>query len=725
MKAIGLRFVTAFAVVTLTGGTLFLSAPTARADGSQLKAALDDYAAGKLEDALKKLQEYVAANPGDDEVYGVLRTVDESVKLRALAAGGESERLMRYLLDKARPSVEARKRDPDRIKKLVDMAMSGDIDVRRHAGLELAMSSGDYAVPYLLPHLGDTEVEKVVNAMFAFHDIGAEAVLPLCEALTGSGDARLRKYVAALLGDLKDPRALPALRRATEKDADGDVKAKASDSIRRIRPDGVAMSAAASYVKLGQMYYNGEPTMISELDQVHNVWAWEGDGLVRYEVPAGIYSYVLAERHAAEALALDPSLLAARSLLVRATLSESLEAKAMGEKAPEAAKGAWDLAVSQGFDAASAALGDAVAQRNWDVAVEACRVLAATYGGQDLAGTALERAIGATERRVQYAAAVAALRMSPSKPFAGSQQVPALAAQAASETALRQVFVIDDMNEARNHMLQDLREGGYVVADETDGYRGVARVQATPTLDVVVVRGDLGAETALPSMKWKSTMAVIDELLADARTKNMRIVVVVGGGEAAVAAKKTFLTTKYGDKIAGYVEEPLVATAYLPIIEAAVKKGELSKGGAAALAIAAEAADAFAAANAHCSAWDFKVAIDPLANNAQEGANDEIKMNAVRALGNLRAGGSAALAAILKGDAKEELKVAAAKALGQVLSRNAATGDEIDVLIASAKAGGAVGSAAMGALGQAKGVSGDALRAAYGDHKMGLGTKGE
>ena len=726
MKAIGLRFVTSFAVVALASGTLFLKAPTACADGSQLKSALDDYAAGKLEDALKKLTDYVASNPGDDEVYGVLRSVDETVKLRALAAGGESERLMRYLLDKAKPVVEAKKRDPDKIKKLVEQALSGDIDVRRKAGLQLAMGSGDYAVPYLLPHLADAEVEKVVNAMFAFHDIGAEAVLPLAEALTGSADARLRKYVAALLGDLKDLRALPALRRAVEKDADGDVKAKAADSIRRIRADAVASSATASYVKLGQLYYAGDPIVISELDQVHNIWSWEGDGLARYEVAAGLYNYILAERHAAEALALDPSNLAARSLLVRATLAEMLEGKAMGDKAPEGLKGAWDLATSQGFDGANAALGDAVSQKDWDVAVEACRVLAATYGGQDLAGTSIEKALGASERRVQYAAAVAALRMSPSKPFANSQQVPALGAQAASETALRQIFVIDDQNAARNRLLQDLREGGYVVAEDSDGYRGVARIQSAPTNDVVLVRADLGAAAALPSARWKSTVAVIDELMADARTKNMRIVVAVGGSPAEIEAKKAFLTTKYGDKLAGYVEEPLVATAYLPIVEAAVKKGELSKGGALALAVAAEAADAFAAANSHCSAWDFKVAIDPLANNAQEGANDEIKMNAVRALGNLRAGGGAALAAILKSaDAKEDLKVAAAKALGQVLSRNAAAGDEVDALVAAAKAGGAVGSAAMAALGQVKGLSGDVMRATYGDHKLPLGKKGE
>src|SRR5207244_6878780 len=119
------------------------------------------------EEALKKLTEYVASNPGDDEVYRVLRTWDEKVKLHALAKQGEHERLMRYLLDKAKPAVEAKKRDPERIKKLVDDAVNGELDARRRAGMELAGSAGDYAVPQLLPHLAAADAEKVVNAIFA------------------------------------------------------------------------------------------------------------------------------------------------------------------------------------------------------------------------------------------------------------------------------------------------------------------------------------------------------------------------------------------------------------------------------------------------------------------------------------------------------------------------------------------------------------------------------
>ena len=725
MKATGLRFVSRVAAGAALVVGAVLAAPSARADGAQLKSALDDYAAGKYEDALKKLQEYVASNPGDDEVYGILKTVDERVKLAALARGGESERLMRYLLDKAKPVVAAKKRDPERIKKLAQDAVSGGIDERRRADLELATSSGEYAVPYLLPALADAEPEKVVAAIFALQYIGAEAVLPLTAAMDAP-DARLRSQVAAVLGDIKDPRALPWLRRAVETDKDDMVKQRAMAAIQKIQPQGTNKNAVQSFVTMGQRYLANDPSVLSSGEDVTNEWRWEGDGLVRYEVPVALFGARLAERHAAAAMALAPKDLAARSLLVRAVLAQRVGAGLMGEKAPEGLKDSWNLLVAQGYDPAAAALGDALETRDWDVAVEATKLVAQTYGKQDLGGSSIGRALQAPERRVQYAAAIAALRMSPPGPFENSQQVPSLGAQAASESAVRQVFVIDDQDAARGKLTQDLREAGYVVSDDRDGYRAIARLKAAPTVDVVVIRADLGASGVIPMEAWKDTISILDELQADLRTKNMKIVVVVGGESAdVISAKKEFLQKKYGEKITDFVEEPLVTATVLPKIEAVAQKADLNRERELAVKTAAEAADAFATTNSHCTAWDFKVAIDPLANNAKDGASDEVKSNSIRALGNLRAGGSAALAEIVKGDAKEEMKVAAAKALGSVLSVVPPTADEVDVLIAAAKAGGTVGSAAMQALGMARGLTPEQSQTLYNDHRPEIGKKGE
>ena len=54
-----------------------------------LKSALDDYAAGRYEDALKKLREYVASNPEDEEIFAVLRDADEKLLIEILTQQGE------------------------------------------------------------------------------------------------------------------------------------------------------------------------------------------------------------------------------------------------------------------------------------------------------------------------------------------------------------------------------------------------------------------------------------------------------------------------------------------------------------------------------------------------------------------------------------------------------------------------------------------------------------
>ena len=61
------RLRVAFLVVAAAMGVAGVVAPrVASADAEQLRSALEDYAAGRDADALKKLQEYVASNPGDD-----------------------------------------------------------------------------------------------------------------------------------------------------------------------------------------------------------------------------------------------------------------------------------------------------------------------------------------------------------------------------------------------------------------------------------------------------------------------------------------------------------------------------------------------------------------------------------------------------------------------------------------------------------------------------------
>jgi hypothetical protein len=245
--------------------------------------------------------------------------------------------------------VEARKRDPDAIKALVEQALTGEVDARKKAGWELAAKNGDYAVPYLLPALGDNDPAKVVNAIFALHYIGSEAVLPLTQAMA-TDDARLRGYVAVVLGDIRDPRALPALRRAVEKDTDDGVKAKAAASIQKIRPDGASMSAADSYACFGERYLANDPSASPSSTRSTTC----GSGRAAW--PATRSRAECASRRAAAPDAVPRPQPWRPLAAVRALLAQQAEARMMGEgpRPP----GGRRPAREPGFDATSAALAD-------------------------------------------------------------------------------------------------------------------------------------------------------------------------------------------------------------------------------------------------------------------------------------------------------------------------------------------------------------------------------
>src|SRR5688500_8705744 len=138
MKASRLRalFLAATAAFALAGA--FVAPRAAAADEAALKDAMQAYRENRFDDALVKLREYIAGNPADDEVYALLRDVEERVLLKALSQGDEHERLMKYLLGKSRPPAAEVAATAEAIKAKVDQALNApEFDVRRRAAMEL------------------------------------------------------------------------------------------------------------------------------------------------------------------------------------------------------------------------------------------------------------------------------------------------------------------------------------------------------------------------------------------------------------------------------------------------------------------------------------------------------------------------------------------------------------------------------------------------------------
>jgi CheY-like chemotaxis protein len=727
MKAIRLRAVLAWVgSVALVLGVLAGTRPAA-ADDSALAGALEDYASGKADDGLQKLRSYVESNPAPEDILTALRSADDAVIGKVLTMGGEHERLMKYLLVRARPAVESREADPAEVQAKVDQAVKGEsLELRRSAAMSLRQY-GEMAVPALYPYLAAQDPETVVNAMIAFNYLGEDATMALTQVLH-SDNARLRGFAAEELGEIRDRRAVGMLAMLRDSDSDEGVKQKATAALAKIGASGVR-SAADGLLATGERYYHHDRTIVSAFDATRNLWRWEDGQLVRYHVPAYLYPFQVAEELAGQALDIAPDNAAARSRLVRAILSQKVEGevlKAAGAgEPPESLGHAFDVAASQGYKAACDALGAALQSRDWDVAVEACALVARTFGGENLAGSPLGEALVAPEKRVRYAAAIAALHMSPPRGLQNADKVAALAAQAASESAVRQVLVVDDRDDTRSRLVMDLAHSGFVVGGESSGLAAVSRAKISPTLDVIIVRADLGDPSRRTPMEaHASALTVIDELLGDARTKDMRILVLVqDSSEATAEATKAFFQNKYGDKLKGFISAPLDTSAVVETVTAAAAAGNLSPDQERANRLAARAAAAFSTTDFSCTAFDLSVAVEPLSTAATEGPTPEVRLNAVKGLGNIRQGGAAALVKVLQTGDSDDLKAAAATALGNVLGSVKAEAGQVDALLQASLGEGPVAQAALSALGNVRGLTPEQRQKIYRDHKLPIAAK--
>ena len=437
----------------------------------------------------------------------------------------------------------------------------------------------------------------------------------------------------------------------------------------------------------------------------------------------------MAEECAADALALDPANSAASALLVRSVLRQRAEADALashGGSAPDSLNGARDVAKIYGFGTLSQALGDALNAADYDVAVACCDLYPDVYGNEDLGGNPLGAALESPEARVRYAAAIAALRMSPSSPFTNADKVATLAAQAAASGAVRQVLVIDDHADSRSKLVMALDQAGFVAGGSRQGFVGANRAKMSPTMDVIVVRANLGnGPDTLTGQRHDSSMLVIDDLTRDARTKNMRVVLLLDeGSEAADAAVKEVFAQKYGDKIHGYLQRPITDTVTASTVDAAAKAGDLAPDGERANALAARAAGAFADADLSCGLFDASSAVGPLASAVESGSTPDIKKNAIRALGNLRAGGTAALTKALT-EGEDEHKALAATALGSVLAVQASDEAAVKALMDAAGGEGDVATAALKALGQVRDLTPAQRLEVFKRHRLQVSSKAD
>lgn len=694
----------AYAVAFVVGGTVLAQDPFQ--DGVKLLRL------GQKTEALAKFQDALKENPSNEEALRLYRSVDQDVWMMLLAEKGEISQIAESMLERAKLERKALSRDEGTIDGLVATACAADssYDQRRAAVLKLISDHGEFAVPALLKRLADADdATGQVNAIYALYEIGRGAVLPLVASLKTS-NALLRLNCAAALAQIGDRRAAPAMAALFQVDDQENVREVARRFLEKHRVSGKAVDLLVDQAR-GYLKNGVGQGAFSDV-----VWTMVDDKLVATEVPALVYPYELAKACAHAAVSIDPLSGDARSLVAQSNLGEahliesSLAAapddeslKAIAAMAPE-----FELAaLLTGTATLRAALSEATANGLSFVAVGAIKALGQSEDRDTIGQSSLLAALGNSDKRISYAAAMAIAKASGGSNVPAADQVVDLLAMAVQEESMRQIQVIGGGQDWKVAAKECSDHRGNVVASEASATGGIDAVMRNPNTDVVVIN------EILPD---KLPEAVIGNIHNDPRLQNVKILVVAKDVEAAKA--------KFGDTVTDVIAGPLTGEALTAAVNTALEGVPIEPRNARAEGVAKDASE---------SLLELAMGRAPIGGalvslSAQLNRADGISIPAAKALG---LSGTPeqldALMAAVTGSGSIELKCAAADSMGAILGRSGATpANIIDGLsgVLHSDADIKVRTAVATALGRARLADGDKAKLIDSQKKIGGTTEG-
>jgi len=673
---------TAVAVLGLLTAGLFttgLWTETAFAQdaGNLLKDAVELKRRGKDAEANDKARAALAANPSSDEAYDIVRTTDVHVFLDLLKGGGDMEKAAARILRLSHQEEIERSQDAAAMRALVNRAVApgqSNLPDRMEAARELAAKHGEYAVPMLVEYLGTNDTHQRANAIMALRRIGGDAVSALAASLT-TGNQTQKDNVASLLQAMGDHRSEAAQARHA-----GDA------------------GAAKAYMKLAKAYFGGDPQTLRNYDGTYAVWGAADGKLAKQDVPRFLYQYELAEQACYDALAVDAKMADARAMIALVSFAEIAAFENLADEAQqvESIQGAGKALEGARGLAASVGAGDLLRAMQLGMELGAngavahiAAALPGVWDGRKLdAGNALVEGLGNDDKVVRYASAMALAAIDPADGFPKSKEVGAVLGAAASETAVKQVLVIDTDSKNAMNVQRQLNKSGFHAVAATTGTGGLMMAKGANAFDAVVIRNRLADITSFQ---------VIDELARDFRTQNIKVVIMATGGKDGAGADFA------KREIAGYAPagEDLVGTA--KAVSAALEGagGDGPAGRANAQSIAASNA----IAGAGSAALGLGGAEAGLLQACGKGSADEVRLAALGALANVASGKAQGTLSAIVGRTENSgaIRAAACTALGRSVRGAAPARETFAALMgAMGDADMSVRTAAGGALGSAK-----------------------
>jgi len=668
------RVIVLLLAVAVPATSIVLDSPVwAQEDaGSLLKTGLQQVRAGKYKEGISTLRKALAADPSNDEVMAALGRAEYQALLAVMASGEEGRRVVGAILSKAMPIVPSEAFDDSKIAALVTKAVEDEDEaVRFEAASELSRIYGEFAAPGLLAYLKSKNTDQRIQAHITLQNrLGRDAVLPLNEALQ-SNDSGVRRLVAIELGNIGDMRSLPALAEVAASDKDDGVRLKASQALEKLTTRygwAAGMSASQLYLRLAQMYYDGNYRVLARSDKPIVVWRWEG-GLKRFPITRHLYVLKLAEEAAYDAMAADENNTAAASMLARVLASEKIAMVAVsamsddeeGATANDRAR-LEGLMAGLGWDTLAQALSESIARDDYGTAASLLGVMHNVYAGADFTeGHPVVLATNSKSAVVRLAAAEAVLRFNGMRRI-GSWPNPGafmnLVARATGEIIPRNILVVDANDGRRNKMLDELDKAKYIVFSASKGSDGFVRAVRLAGIDMIVMSADLGDMEAL---------ALIGKLRSEDATKSIPLVLV---GTAQNVGNDQWRNL-YKDKVAGI--SPIPEGPGLPTEEfgkvVAGSFGDEAAGAKARYAASARILGALADTDTSNGLFQWESLTPSLLPLLEADLPGEVpvRLNALNAMGNVRDSGAVqGLANYFASESDAAHKAAAAHAIARI-----------------------------------------------------------
>ena len=615
---------------------------------------------GKEDAALKKFQAALAADPSNEEAYTLWKDLDYSVWAQMMAKEGDFAKIARHFLSLATVERKARSADPERIKPLVEKALSGEYEVRRDALVKLATEHGEFAVPYFVDALADSDNQsRQVYAVTALEQLGRSATLPTL-ALLKSDNRTLRLNATAALLYIRDKRALPALKFLSEQDKDAGVREVATKAVAKIGGNRVP-SSLALFLDHSHRYLAGDPILLQDGDVSPVLWSWTGGALKSRPVPHQLFGLELSKGAAYGALEVDPAnfdgmVALSRAYIAEKTVTENTLARNPDDEGLKAAKASIEemgINVLAGGTKVMRTAAQADIQEGMiPSAVVALRSLKTLEDPKHLSGSPLLSALKSADKRLRYAAA---LTLSGMKDATMAPELKDLVvanlSQAVLEQAVRVVKVIDPNPSNRKAAMDaSSKARGVIVEGSAHAKEAMADLSIFPNVDVIVINEKL------------DTLTPFDVINYVRKSNNLSSVKLILVSSDVAKARET-----YGDKVQAFIKGPLTGEALKNRVNEVLKGLPLDENRARASAYAISAAKALA--NLDSDNYRLNAATQQLLAAAKR--DPKVAIPSLKALG--KAAGSEALPELVKilesRKAENGVCAAAATALGQVMER--------------------------------------------------------